>query len=306
MKIYNNSIVGGMHMLINIPKSLINNVSIGEHRISVYLYFQIRKGLDGIVGYSCNDIVSWCGFVPNRQKGKINEKIVNTVKSLNTLGFIYILNYNISEMVNSNVYCKAEFINYANTDVVEFNIKSIDMIRNISSFTKSISVSKLLLTYLYLLDKNNTNKSIDEASIDIGISIKYIDNCLKILKNNNLVDESFNFVNKYYIYKLLNDSNDVLYVGKTKNLIKRITQHFNKGHLNIDCYNNTKKILYCCLENQTDMDVYEIYYINIYSPLYNSEFKAESSNLTNTFNNIEEKTWCELKLNNLMESEVNN
>ena len=93
--------------------------------------------------------------------------------------------------------------------------------------------------------------------------------CDELFKNTIEFENS----DKYYIYKFLSSSNEILYVGRTTNIEKRIKSHINNGHLPDTCYNNIDKIQYAILKNFTDMSLYEIYYINKYFPKYNTKDK---------------------------------
>lgn len=75
-----------------------------------------------------------------------------------------------------------------------------------------------------------------------------------------------------YIYILLKEKSP-LYVGKTKNLHRRLLQHSKDKWW----FFNVDKILYFDFDNKTDMDIYEIYYINKYMPPFNSDVKNEKS-----------------------------
>ena len=72
------------------------------------------------------------------------------------------------------------------------------------------------------------------------------------------------------VYRFLDFDGKVIYIGKTKNLSKRVFTHFSKkGHLPDECYLSCCKIEYMEFESATDMDLAEIYLINKYSPIYN-------------------------------------
>lgn len=75
-----------------------------------------------------------------------------------------------------------------------------------------------------------------------------------------------------YVYRFLNQANQVIYVGRTNNIIRRIRQqHFgNNGHLPKECYNETKTVEYAKVASQNDAILYELYYIEKYHPLYNT------------------------------------
>ncbi len=70
---------------------------------------------------------------------------------------------------------------------------------------------------------------------------------------------------KYYIYKFVDKEEHVLYVGKSKNLEQRISDHLR----NKDWIKEGFKIYIANTISQTDMDIYELYYINKLKPIYN-------------------------------------
>jgi len=78
--------------------------------------------------------------------------------------------------------------------------------------------------------------------------------------------------NKFYVYKWIDKEGNILYVGKTTNITNRTTQHLQDKKW-ID--SNTE-IYYAELPNKTDMDIYEIYYINKFNPKYNIRHMNEA------------------------------
>jgi len=78
-----------------------------------------------------------------------------------------------------------------------------------------------------------------------------------------------------YIYKFIDDNDQIIYIGKTNKLRKRILSHYNSnGHLEEKCYLETKKILYCELP-KWDADYFEKRLINDIKPKYNKQFKPQ-------------------------------
>jgi predicted GIY-YIG superfamily endonuclease len=78
-------------------------------------------------------------------------------------------------------------------------------------------------------------------------------------------------MNEYYIYKFIDEYNKIIYIGKTKNMNKRIYQHFGtNGHLPRCCYDKVDAIFYANLQTRVEMDIYESYLIDKYRPQYNS------------------------------------
>ena len=78
------------------------------------------------------------------------------------------------------------------------------------------------------------------------------------------------------LYRFINKDEEIIYIGKTKhkNIRKRLNQHFgNNGHLSNECYSEVIKVEYAKINSESDLIVYEPYYINLYNPKYNVELK---------------------------------
>lgn len=75
----------------------------------------------------------------------------------------------------------------------------------------------------------------------------------------------------YYIYKFLNGTSEIIYIGQTTNIKNRIErQHFTRhGHLPKECYGEVSTIYYAKLNSKTDMDLYERYLISKHTPKFN-------------------------------------
>ena len=98
--------------------------------------------------------------------------------------------------------------------------------------------------------------------------------------NKNRGDETM-----YYVYRFLDKSNQIVYVGKTGYLKKRMTEHFSKqGHLTKGQYEQVEKIEYVELAFHLDMDFLEKYLINLWKPPFNSVDKDSDITLF-SFNN---------------------
>lgn len=76
----------------------------------------------------------------------------------------------------------------------------------------------------------------------------------------------------FYLYRFLNDLDEVIYVGKAKDLTARLKSH---NHLPTSCYDEISKIEYSELEKESEQVIYEIYYINLLKPRYNVDSKSE-------------------------------
>lgn len=86
------------------------------------------------------------------------------------------------------------------------------------------------------------------------------------VKDEN-VKKEIGYLN-FFIYKLLNRNNEVIYVGKTNNIFARMNQHAQKKYIK---QKEVTEIYFAQCASATDRDIYEIYYINKYSPKYNDK-----------------------------------
>ena len=85
----------------------------------------------------------------------------------------------------------------------------------------------------------------------------------------------------YFVYKFIDDDNQIIYIGKTIRLPARMVQHFKTdSHLTDECYDNVKYIFYSSLKTKVEMDIYEIYLIDIHRPPYNVQSVHEEEEIS--------------------------
>ena len=72
-----------------------------------------------------------------------------------------------------------------------------------------------------------------------------------------------------YVYRFLDSTGNIIYIGKTVNMDNRMQSHFTKGHLPKECYRSVAKIEYQKYKTESDSLIMETYYITKYSPKYN-------------------------------------
>ena len=90
-------------------------------------------------------------------------------------------------------------------------------------------------------------------------------------------------LNRYYgpgCYKFMNDNAKVIYIGKSKNISKRLSSHFRgkKGHLPKEVYDSTAKIEIIKTPDHATALALEQYLINKYKPRYNKIDKEHNIN----------------------------
>lgn len=71
------------------------------------------------------------------------------------------------------------------------------------------------------------------------------------------------------VYKFLNKDNEIIYIGKAKDLENRLMAH---NHLPKECYEERESVEFTMFETEDDMDLAERYYIPKLKPKYNTEF----------------------------------
>lgn len=84
----------------------------------------------------------------------------------------------------------------------------------------------------------------------------------------------------HYVYKFIDKEDNVIYIGKTKNIHNRIKQHKENGHLSKECYENIFKIEYTKLTNSHDMNFLEVAMIKDIKPKYN---KVDNNDVSISF-----------------------
>ena len=72
-----------------------------------------------------------------------------------------------------------------------------------------------------------------------------------------------------YVYRFIDGKGNIIYIGKTVNINRRMQQLFSNGHLDKHCYNSVAKIEYQKYKTESDSLIMETYYITKYSPKYN-------------------------------------
>lgn len=93
------------------------------------------------------------------------------------------------------------------------------------------------------------------------------------------------------VYRFLDINNEIIYIGKAKNLDTRLKTH---THLLAECYDNIHKIEYITFNNEAEMSTAEIYYINKYKPKYNSASKWQGS-LSYNIDILDDMKWNDYK-----------
>ena len=99
-----------------------------------------------------------------------------------------------------------------------------------------------------------------------------------------------------FVYKFIDYDDNIIYIGKTNNIERRMQQHFFNGHLDKSCYDNVHKIFFIKIDGKTNMDMMETFLINKYHPKYNEDkqFNELLDFHKNEFLNYTEPEWTEM------------
>lgn len=83
----------------------------------------------------------------------------------------------------------------------------------------------------------------------------------------------------FYLYRFLDDKDNVLYIGRTNNIERRIIkEHFTSNtHLPPECYLEVAKVEYASFVNESEEVAYEAILINQVRPKYNKQFKDNAT-----------------------------
>lgn len=76
----------------------------------------------------------------------------------------------------------------------------------------------------------------------------------------------------YRVYRLLDEDNNILYIGKSRQMKQRIANHLRgKSNIPKECREKIKKVEFLEFINECDMNIFEIYAISYFNPPYNIE-----------------------------------
>lgn len=99
------------------------------------------------------------------------------------------------------------------------------------------------------------------------------------------------------VYRFINKDEQIIYVGSAEDLLRRLRQHFEHGHLPDQCYNEVLYVDYAEFKTRTEAYMYEQYEITKLQPYYNTNGKLEESLDLECFALTKEPTWKRLYAN---------
>lgn len=164
---------GDAREFITIPESIIVNTQMDSKRVAAYIFFWVWSGKNHKLMHSIESIVSWCGFIPNYHKGKIDDVFLELVNQFQEIGYISCLE-DLSSLSNpyttmiTTQFCVDWYSSIRNTE--RFARIYLDEINKIMNYdcgknSKSLNNSNILLVFAYLRLKiivRNTTESFED------------------------------------------------------------------------------------------------------------------------------------------------
>lgn len=98
---------------------------------------------------------------------------------------------------------------------------------------------------------------------------------------------------KNCVYRFLNSDNEIIYIGKAKDLKSRLSGH---THLPEECYKEKAKVEYATFSTMDEVDIAERYLISKIKPKYNTEFKSKE--IVMTIDAFESLQWTDYNSKN--------
>lgn len=99
---------------------------------------------------------------------------------------------------------------------------------------------------------------------------------------------------EYYVYRFLDNSNKVIYTGRTYDLETRLFKHFGSRNQNLVKRNKkTVNIEYVSFSKKTYCALYEIFLINLWTPEFNTDSKYEEEIDPNLLD-VEKLNWTRI------------
>lgn len=93
-----------------------------------------------------------------------------------------------------------------------------------------------------------------------------------------------------HVYRFLNSKQEIIYVGKTKKSVTtRLNAHFTNGHLK-EKLGEVEKVEYLTFKSRLEMDLAEIYLINLWEPKLNTTHKHSEHVVFHPFD-VNELEW---------------
>lgn len=149
---------------VKVPKEIILENTLTEHRISTYLYLNYNQTWNKMVHYSPIYMIQWCGYVPNwnRHKDRVNiyDKFLNCMQWYFENGYIIDFDRNkYSQSTFQSSLLNEDKFKPSNNFGVIYDFE-VEVINNYQSSYKPLnkSILFLLLSYIRAFTWKRTNE----------------------------------------------------------------------------------------------------------------------------------------------------
>ena len=133
---------------IYIPLSVITDTNLDIRRVSIFSYLRVHCGLNNLIGYTVPDIVEWCGGKPDRRTNGVNDKVLTTLDSLSSGGY---LTYLTEKSKSSYMKCKFDTSYYYEQCSDGYAAIYLDELDKIMNYEKGNSKDGILNNVTILL-----------------------------------------------------------------------------------------------------------------------------------------------------------
>lgn len=210
-----------------------------------------------------------------------NKSVVIEDDILDELTFISFDDPILKSYINAKYYCNNRKFSNMVEDIVFCDKYAYKMFTN--RIVDFVRLTRINEEYIYEL------LTYEEIINNINVVRKCNRSVLKRIKTYSKIDNpiTINDSKGFYIYKFLNKYNEILYIGKTIDINDRMQTHFgSNGHLGKYKYSQVHKIEYIECDNNADMSVKEIYFINKYKPPFNTSTLWDGEISNEIYDNI--------------------
>lgn len=143
---------------IGIPLSIIINDELDSKRVATLSYLRMHCGLNDVVNFTIPDMVEWCGGKPDRSTNGINNKFLEIINIIGSLGYLTFLN---QQSRSSFMKCKLDTEYYNQECLNGYSVVYLDEIEKIMNYKKenskdtTLANTTILLVFAYFRHKIN-------------------------------------------------------------------------------------------------------------------------------------------------------
>lgn len=154
---YSGTLLTGLESkYIYVPLSVIVNNEMDIKRVGIFSYLRIHCGLNDMIGFTVSDMIEWCGMKPNKRADKSNDKFLNVLDELNSVGY---LTYVTEKSKSSYMKCKFNVDHYYEQCSEGYAALYLDEVEKIMNYKRNnvkdgtFTNTTILLVFAYFRNK---------------------------------------------------------------------------------------------------------------------------------------------------------